>query len=168
MKDIKNKNREQIAKEYNIDLSLVRQVFLIAFDNCDMYKFLDLLDKLGDYKTNSTIVDEAYIHYAYVNTNVETRKIKKMFDKEKEERDIISIAGLTIDMMMAIEDSEDREWCFARQKENMDYLLSKQQKNTVKTINDILDKIEQEALRDNSSQEKANTNVENIKEHNEQ
>ena len=140
-----------MKKKNNKDENLVAyQVFLITVDNANIDKFIDVLDEMGDYLT----VNKKDKGFAVVNTAIKANKMAKMFDRVKDESDKISIVGMTFNMIDSFNDKEIKNWCLAKQFQNMSETISLTQKNVLQDIDSIFDKLEIELKKKESGKEK--------------
>lgn len=147
-------SREMIAKEYEIDLSLVKQVFFISLKNDSWVRYVGILEDIGDFKANTIYADNKKTDFVYVNTNLTLDELEEKFNSLKPKKSKITIKGMTLDLMMLISDNGDREWCYERQKQTMDYIISKQQPKAFEIMNNLFDYLEEKESKEDSNVEK--------------
>lgn len=134
--------REELAKKYDLDLSLIKQVFFISFENDSWTRYVNILSEIGDFKVNTFYGGGKTIDFAYVNTNLTLEELQEKINKIKPKKSKLAFMGLSLDTMALITDKSDREWCYQRQKETMDYIISKQQPKAVEILNNLINSME--------------------------
>lgn len=132
----------------NLNPDKVYQVFLIIFKDSNVFRYLDVLDELGDYKlvcTNSRVNDDiVQSQYVYLNTNKKIDVIVSLLDGVKGDNEEVAIMGMTLDMMESLTDIEARSWCFKNQEQNMRYIIENTQQENLNNFVKVLDELEKE------------------------
>lgn len=143
-----------------LKLDNVYQVFFVIFKNSNAFKYLDLLEQLGEYKLvvsnkviNNKIVQE---QLAYINTNKKSDELVELFNQYKSDKETIVIVGMTLDMMLSLKDEDVKNWCLSKQEKNMKYILEATQQENLKEFSKILSLLNQEI--DKLEQDEADEN----------
>lgn len=134
--------------KHKLKLDNVYQVFFVIFKNSNAFKYLDLLEQLGEYKLvvsnkaiNNKIVQE---QLAYINTNKKSDELVELFNQYKSDKETIVIVGMTLDMMLSLKDEDVKNWCLSKQEKNMKYILEATQQENLREFSKILSLLNQE------------------------